>query len=110
NLVSNMKKIRAAFAKSSDIVIREVVIGNEYKRRIVLIYTDGLANMQVIDDSILEPLTIHMKEKFDDVHMQSAEKVFQFLYTSVFASGGIKSVEDFSELFVEILSGNTIIL
>lgn len=110
NLVSNMKKIRAAFAKSSDIVIREVVVGNEYKRRIVLIYTDGLANIQVIDDSILGPLTVHMEEKFDDAQMQSAEKVFQFLYTAVFASGGIKRVEDFSELFVEVLSGNTVIL
>ncbi|WP_342046229.1 spore germination protein [Bacillus sp. OTU530] len=110
NLVSNMKKIRAAFAKSSDIVIREVVVGNKYKRRLVLIYTDGLVNTQVIDESILEPLTVHMEEKFDDIQTQSAEKVFQFLYTSVVASGGIKSVKDFSELFVEVLSGNTVIL
>ncbi|GAA3318403.1 hypothetical protein GCM10020331_021050 [Ectobacillus funiculus] len=40
----------------------------------------------------LEPLTVHMEEKFDDIQTQSAEKVFQFLYTSVVASGGIKKV------------------
>lgn len=53
-LNGNLEKLKAAFAHSSDIIFREFKVGNGQKG--LLIFVDGLINMKLIDEDVLQPL------------------------------------------------------
>ncbi|MFC4620548.1 spore germination protein [Camelliibacillus cellulosilyticus] len=54
NLNENVEKLQSIYANSYDVVFRHFLIAG--KRQAVLIYIDGLADIQEIDQHVLQPL------------------------------------------------------
>jgi len=95
----NISRIKEEFGKSADIIIREVKISS-YKG--ALVFVDGLADSHSISDFILEsfmekelPL-----ERFD---------LFQYVIEKAVALGSILTIDNWNQVYDNLLSGNTVI-
>ncbi|GIM28223.1 spore germination protein [Clostridium polyendosporum] len=110
SLVENLNTIRSDLGNSSDIVIREFIIGEEEKVKAAVIYVDGLIDKDFVQKFILKTLMIEIR-KVDLRGICSREKGwFQILKDFSISVADIKEAEDMDSLYLSLLSGDTIIL
>lgn len=110
NLKENIKLVKEALGESSDIVIREFCAGQNGNMKIGVIYTDGLADKSLVQDFILKPLTLDIRMTNLDSTVFSNKNQFEILRDFVLPEGDMKEISDFENLFLHLLSGDTIIL
>ncbi|WP_256759287.1 spore germination protein [Cohnella sp. WQ 127256] len=103
NLQTNISYIREILGNSSDIVIREIRIGNNVD--VGIIFTDGLVDSAAISKFIMETLMMD----FPQVESQDLD-LLPLLKNKVLTVGGIKYVAEFDAVFDAILSGDAIVL
>lgn len=103
NLQSNIAHISRVVGNSSDIVIREIQIGNGIEAGIL--YTDGLADSKSIHNFVMETLLLEFPS--DNV---GAGEMLPFLKKKVLTVGEIKDIADFGKLFDSLLSGDVVLL
>lgn len=106
----DLQKIKKAFEKSSDVIIREFQIGKKEYIKTAIIYTDGLADTTIIQNRILESLMIEEKYLENVKEILSSKMVFNWIKNCILPVGDIKEFTDFEEIYTSILSGNTVIL
>lgn len=104
-LDQNIDHVKATLGNSTDLVIREFRIGSSGHRAATL-YTDGLADNVTIN-GFLETIMLRQSEESGNV---TAEKTIEFLRESALTLGAIRDVSDFQTLFLNLLSGDTILL
>ena len=99
-LKTNLETVRRIMGRCSDIVIREIFIGQS---RAVIIYIDGLVNTLTVDQTVIKTL---MYGACDDAVPKNVEEISKQLIIS----GEIKKVSTINEIFDGFLSGNTALL
>ena len=95
----NIERIIGEFGKSADIVIREFKV-NIHKG--ALVYVDGLADSKMISDFLLEPL---MGKQVN----QEPINIFQYLMEKAVALGSVQTIDNWNQVYDNLLSGNTVI-
>ena len=111
NLQDLIQHVKNSLGNSSDLVIREFSIGKKGHIQAAVMYTDGLADTNSINNFIMESLMIDMKEsEVDQQVFRNPSTTFEFLKRQALAVGGIKEVTDVETLFTAALSGDTVIL
>ncbi|MGM0880391.1 MAG: spore germination protein [Bacillota bacterium] len=110
SLDENIRKIKEDLGSSDDIIIREIRIGREGSVKIAVLYTDGLADKQVITEFFMESLMkkdtlIEPIEQLSD-----GDKRLESLKGMVLQIGDNKDITDFASLYNSLLSGDTVIL
>ncbi len=110
NLRENIEKVKKTLGGSTDIVIREIVAGTDGTISLAVIYTEGLADKNFIQDFIIKPLMLTIRET--EISDQGAEDLDtkSILKNFALANGEINEIGDFDVLFQHILSGDTVIL
>lgn len=108
-LSERIAMIKRVMGDSFDVVIREIVIGDESKIPAAVIFLDGMVDKILIRQHILHPLMfeaqfIQTKEKL------TPQKVFNKLIESRLSAGEVMEKEKYSELFTHLVGGDTIIL
>ncbi|MFF5996170.1 spore germination protein [Lysinibacillus sp. KU-BSD001] len=106
SLSENIKTLKNTLGNSNDIILRELLIGKLRKQRIAIIHIDGLANETILNDSILESLTLHLTE---NPKIMSNE-MNQYLKDYCLTVSDVKDIVDFTALYNALLNGDTIIL
>ncbi|RAK22283.1 spore germination protein KA [Anoxybacillus vitaminiphilus] len=107
SLGGNLEKIREDIGQSSDIIIRIVKAGVNHRHGVGVIYTDGLADKETVQNFILESLLIDLRESFQKI---DAENFFLFIKDCVLKAGEVKEISDFQKVYFHVLSGDTVIL
>ncbi|WP_409348099.1 spore germination protein [Paenibacillus gyeongsangnamensis] len=110
SLQQNIEKVKSVFGNSSDIVVREIRIGDDRQLQAAILYTDGLIDLNALQNFILESLMLDIQKNDYGTKIFSAQNPLQFLKDSVLAVGDIQDVMDFDTLFTSLLSGKAIIL
>ena len=105
-LSKNITTIKEAFGNSSDLIIRETLIGKLKEQSIAIIHTDGLADKTVISDFIVEPLLSDLME----ISETTINELNQHLKNYCLTVGHVNDIVDFTALFSAILNGDTVIL
>ncbi|MDQ1913934.1 spore germination protein [Paenibacillus sp. GD4] len=105
-LDANLHFIRKTVGNSSDIVIREVVIGVDGMLRAAIIYTDGLAESK----HVLEALMLDARVARLDGNDTLEKDPMRVLMDSTLAIGETEKVHTFDGLFHAVLSGDIAIL
>lgn len=105
-LSKNITTIKEAFGNSSDLIIRETLIGKLKEQSIAIIHTDGLADKTVISDFIVEPLLSDLMETSET----TINELNQHLKNYCLTVGHVNDIVDFTALFSAILNGDTVIL
>jgi spore germination protein KA len=101
----NIDIIRHTTGNSSDIVIRRFMIGQERSIRAAIIFIDGLADEKNVYQFLLDPLmtaTIPLS--------LSPKDAFFFVEKKLAAVGKIERISQWFDLFLALMSGETIIL
>ncbi|MDQ0215817.1 spore germination protein KA [Oikeobacillus pervagus] len=109
SLEDNIQYIKQMLGNSSDMVIREIRIGDEGQFKAGIFYIDGLVDTQSVQNFILESLMLNIHTYQN--HLQSShQNVIQLLKDYILAVGDIKDVTELSSLFTSLLSGDVILL
>lgn len=108
-LSERIAMIKTVMGGSLDVVIREIIIGDESKIPAAIIYLDGIVDKTTVFEHILRPLmfetqSIQTKEKL------TPQKVFKKLIENRLSAGEVMEKEKYSELFTHLVGGDTIIL
>lgn len=110
NLKENLKKVQQTLGNSSDIIFRVFQAGKSQKTPVGIIYTEGLVDLNFINDFILETLLVDLKKVELNTTAIGNKNFLQALKSLVLPIGDIRKITDFNELFLQLLSGNTILL
>ncbi|EIJ82179.1 spore germination protein GerUA [Bacillus methanolicus PB1] len=106
SLSANLEIIKQKTGNSSDLVIRTLKIGNHSEIRTAIIYVEGIVDTQFINDFIIESMAINrdLQEKL------IRKKALEIITEEMVGIGKVKTVSDWDELFLSLMSGETIIL
>lgn len=110
NLQQNIQTLKDTLGTSSDIIIREILIGKEGTIKACIIYTDGLTDTPSLQNFILETLMLDIeKSKLSEVSFPE-QNLISVLKDVALTVGEIKETTNLDFLFTSLLSGDTIIL
>ncbi|MDD6175991.1 MAG: spore germination protein [Firmicutes bacterium] len=101
SLTENLAYLRGAFAETSDLVVRRIVIGG---RECALINMEGLISQQAYAQGVLDPI---MKGDYEGL---TAEEQFERIRDSIVALSDQMQLNNFDEVFGLIMSGFAVIL
>ncbi len=107
SLDKNMKFMKEAFEDCTDIVYREFEVGNKYKVKAALIYTDGMADKILLNKFVLDSMMINTRIA-DNQDLEEHE-IFQQIKDQVLTVSEMKEVETLEEGILNILSGETVL-
>ncbi len=108
SLDANKKNIQTIFHSplNKDLIIRDFSLGGETGVKAFLVFMDGMADKNVINSSILEPLML--LTKIDPCNYQGFN-VFKKLLHSYLPNNQVKETDDLKDVVNEIIAGSTVI-
>ncbi len=107
SLDKNVQTITEALGSSADIIFRHFTFKKGYHMKVTVIYTDGLINDNTVQNNILDNLMVETKKTSS---IPPHVDLFEYLHHSFLRSGELDIVENFDDLYNNVLSGNTLIL
>ncbi|WP_394231481.1 spore germination protein [Niallia oryzisoli] len=109
--VSNvLTGIRQTMGNSTDIITRQFKTGKNGLIEIGIVYIDGLADKNFIQDFIIEPLMTDLRITKLDFEVNKQTNLFEVIKDFNVAGGDMKVISDLKLLYSNMLSGDTIIL
>nr|WP_257984282.1 spore germination protein [Neobacillus cucumis] len=99
NYKENIDRIKGELGNSSDVGIRVVSAGNH---KCALVFIDGLIDIKMINDFILEPF---MEKNL----IPEQQDIYQYLIDNATAIGSVQTIDNWNQVYDSILSGNTVI-
>ncbi len=104
----NIKRIREMMGDSSDVVVREFSIGPQQSIKAALIFIDGLADVRIINESIIEPLMYKFRllEKQKDF----VDDVINHIKTDMLAASEVEKADNVYDAIEGFLSGDVLLL
>lgn len=100
--IDNIKKL---VGNVEELVVRNFIVGKGFYIELALIYINGLANNDIIDRDILNPLMLHMKE--DLMGIKNRE---EYIYKKYIAVSNTIVESDINKVVDSIKRGKTVLL
>jgi spore germination protein KA len=111
SLHENVQNVMYMLGNSSDIVIREVLIGAEETIKAGILYTDGLVDTPSVQNFIMESLMLDFRNTGEEeVGYYLQRNVLSLLKDRILAVGDIRDVSSLDPLLSSLLSGDVILL
>ncbi|MDQ0483637.1 spore germination protein [Guptibacillus hwajinpoensis] len=110
SLEQNINEIKKTLGDSSDLVVREFKAGTNESMYIAVLYTDGLADKTLVQDFIIEPLMLDIRNADLTSKAFTNRSSLEILKTFSISSGEVTPISDFDTLYQYVLSGDTAIL
>jgi hypothetical protein len=99
NVMENIQVLKNIYTDCSDIIFRQFLIGHQTEA--VLLYIEGMSNIEEIDKSILAPLMKHEAVNLSDIQTILEEKL---------AVSKVTQVSTFQDIVQQVSFGNPVIL
>jgi len=106
NLDENIKIFREILGESSDVILRKIKIGGT---NAAVLYLEGLADNEVVNDFILKPLLLGVRQTKPSGKLAPKELFLKIKENSV-PIGEISEAEDFDKLVSLFLTGVSAVL
>jgi spore germination protein KA len=110
DLKTNIDYIKKTLGNSSDIVIREFQSGQKGEIKIGIIFTDGLTNSDELQDFVLNTLMFEIRNAELDSTDIDSSCLINLIKNHSLPVAGIMEISDFQKLFLQLLSGDSILL
>lgn len=109
NLNKNINIIKEEFGESSDLVIKQFCSSVNLGIEMSIVYIDGLADKKIINEFVLKSLmnNSECKEVKEEVKNKN---LLQYIEENIILDSEIKKANKFKDLFLHILSGDSVIL
>ena len=105
SLSDNLNIIKQKTGNSSDVVIREIKIGENYNMRTAIVYIEGIVDNQSIQEYILQSI---MKD--NNKNEINRYNVIDLFSKDIMTIGNISPITNFDDLFGALMAGDTLIL
>ena len=105
DLAANKKLIEQMLGDSSDIKIREFEFGKTGRRRALVLFVDGLADADIVNHQIIEP--IMYSDKIAGRFAKEKTGSLQGILETLITIGEVKEVETVEEAVEGVLTGDT---
>lgn len=103
SLKENIDIIKKIFINDITIVYRELYIGKAANTKCMLIYIDGMANSQIINENIIKPILL------SDISYVNHSKIMDVLMLKVLLTGDNKKSHSVDDIINGIIYGKTIL-
>ena len=117
NLLANIKKIKADFGETNDLLIREVVLQDGQNTKAVVLGMDGLIDTTNAQDFVVKLLTAdfsmlssQMNSDDDSRLLLGNDAIFDFLFDSWISLIDAKKDNSVETLYNSIMSGKIIVM
>lgn len=107
NLNDNLAAVRTGLKNASDLVIRELVFGGKPPRRIAVIYLRSMADLKVVAESVIGPLTSHAQARFA---WMKRDGFLEHLRLRLPSARAVDLVDSMKSLVTGILEGRAVLL
>lgn len=109
DLATILERLKQELANCQDVVFREMSIGRNPSVPVAVVYTNGLADIRIINDFVKKTLLADFGEGFfgDQDPVQSA---FQYLSNQMQSLGEVSVVTDWDVMLHTVLSGDMLLL
>ncbi|KRE34627.1 spore germination protein [Paenibacillus sp. Soil522] len=104
-LEENVNQLVNMLGNSTDIVVRELVIGHETELKAVLVYISGLVDSKIVNENIILPLMGN-----PNLQEISKYKTVSFLKSTILTVGIVREEKSMHRIVSSILSGYTVLL
>lgn len=108
DLHMNLRKISELTGNSSDIVMRFLQGGGSSGRDLVIVYVEGLVDMQVIHNDIMKMIMIEGEK--ESASAGPVPEPLQVFKKKILAVGKVVEIDTVNSLLAALFTGNTIIL
>ncbi|MFB8426925.1 spore germination protein [Priestia megaterium] len=105
SLSDNLNIIKQKTGNSSDVVIREIKIGENYDMRTAIVYIEGIVDNQSIQEYMLQSI---MKD--NNKNKINRYNVIDLFSKDIMTIGNISPITNFDDLFGALMAGDTLIL
>lgn len=106
-LEENIKKLKEIFKDCDDVIFRTFKVGTEQIDEFAVVQIDGLANKEFINENVLRPLMLEVREVEPE---EVRDRLFKISKEGAISATEIKVVCDLNEAVLSVLSGDTILL
>ncbi|QQK75226.1 spore germination protein [Salicibibacter cibarius] len=110
SLSKNIAQVKKALGNSSDVIIREVKLGEKEQINAAFIFMETLADTQLIQESILKTLMVDIGNVDLDTEATTDKDRLKVLMDSVLTVADVHVCTDFQTLYLKVLSGDTVII
>lgn len=110
DLDENINIIKNELGNSSDIVIKRFFVGKNQNLKLAIAFTDGLVKKEIIYDFILKSLMVELKNVDIKEEIISKNDLVDKLEKSIIPDADMKKIDNYKNLFIHLLTGDTIIL
>ncbi|RJE47290.1 spore gernimation protein KA [Dehalobacter sp. MCB1] len=107
DLKKNVEYIRSSLGNSMDLIIRDFSLGSKLETESALIYLDGMADLNNLNNNIMKPL---MNDKRIDSTALAGQELLQLIKKTILTVGYVKEVNVIEEVIKECLSGSIVFL
>ncbi|MGM0922327.1 MAG: spore germination protein [Bacillota bacterium] len=107
SLAENIATLNQKTGNSSDVIIRMLKINKYPEIRVAIVYIEGIVDNQSINDFIIESIM----DDFDLIERtDNHEEILDSMADKIVSLGSVKKINDWHELLLSLMSGETIIL
>lgn len=108
DLEENIAIIDEYLSDCEDIITRKFYMDPNKKHKMALIYIDGLADTNLIQEEILKPLMVDSRKS--ELEYSVGINFYKMVKQGLITAGEIEEVDNFGEVILAILSGDTVLI
>ena len=108
-LADNLKKIKADFGETNDLLIREVTLQDLNKTKAAVIGIDGLINATDAQQFVIHLLTVDLSV-IDESLPKNSDGIFDFLLNARISMFDANKGENVKDMYDNILNGHIVVL
>lgn len=105
DLQQKVDEVKNLAGNPQELVVRNLMIGNESSIEAVIIYINGLVNNNIIDRDILNPLMLHVRD-----NLMTVKDIGEFIYKKYVAVSGSTIEQDMNIAVDSIKRGKTLLM
>jgi spore germination protein KA len=99
--------IKSENGNSNDVIVREFLIGREQNVKGALIFVDGMANVDIINNDIIKPLIF--KALLEESVMKEKDSFIEYITRSIITVNEVELVESLSAAINGFLNGDVVL-
>lgn len=107
DLKENEKEIHEYLYDCDDVITRDFYMGTVQKHEMALIYIDGMVDKNSVQEDILKSLMLFTRQT--PLEYSVGGSFFNMVKEGLLSAGDVKEVDNFGEVILGILSGDTIL-
>ncbi|MCY8235073.1 spore germination protein [Priestia endophytica] len=105
SLLANLDTIKQKTGNSSDVVIRQLKMGENFDIKTAIVYVEGIVDNQSIQEFLLQSI---MKD--DHKETLNQHNALDLISEDMITIGNVSSIDTWNDLFLSLLAGDTLVL